>query len=66
MLALTGVLMSREALQAFWLRGLLTVAVLFLLVTVLKTTGAIGWIGGLVYLAAILLTELLTNNALLF
>ena len=43
-----------------------TVAVLFLLVTDLKTTGAIGWIGDLVYLAAILFTELLTNNALLF
>jgi di/tricarboxylate transporter len=45
-LALAGVLTPREALQGFWNPGLLTVAVLFVLVAALKTTGAIGWIGG--------------------
>ncbi len=45
LLVLTGVLTPLEGLQGFWNPGLLTVAVLFVLVAALKTTGAIGWIG---------------------
>jgi di/tricarboxylate transporter len=41
----TGVLSPREALSGFWNRGVLTVAVLFVLVAALRTTGAIRWIG---------------------
>lgn len=44
-LVLTGVLTPREGIQGFWNPGLLTVAVLFVLVAALRTTGAIGWIG---------------------
>lgn len=45
-LALTGVLTPAEALRGFWNPGVLTVAVLFVLVAALKSTGAIRWIGG--------------------
>ncbi|WP_146908336.1 SLC13 family permease [Arenimonas daejeonensis] len=41
----TGVLSPAEALAGFWNQGVLTVAVLFVLVAALKTTGAIRWIG---------------------
>lgn len=41
----TGVLTPLEALTGFWNPGVLTVAVLFVLVAALKTTGAIRWIG---------------------
>jgi di/tricarboxylate transporter len=39
------VLTPAEALGGFWNKGVLTVAVLFVLVAALKTTGAIRWIG---------------------
>lgn len=42
----SGVLAPREALVGFWNPGVLTVAVLFVLVAALKSTGAIRWIGG--------------------
>ncbi|MEG3157005.1 SLC13 family permease [Lysobacter zhanggongensis] len=41
----SGVLSPAEALAGFWNKGVLTVAVLFVLVAALKTTGAIRWIG---------------------
>ena len=41
----TGILGPREALAGFWNPGVLTVAVLFVLVAALKSTGAIRWIG---------------------
>ncbi|GAB3734901.1 SLC13 family permease [Luteimonas pelagia] len=41
----SGVLAPAEALAGFWNRGVLTVAVLFVLVAALRTTGAIRWIG---------------------
>ena len=41
----TGILEPREALAGFWNPGVLTVAVLFVLVAALRTTGAIRWIG---------------------
>ena len=41
----TGILGPVEALSGFWNRGVLTVAVLFVLVAALKSTGAIRWIG---------------------
>lgn len=41
----SGVLTPAEALSGFWNPGVLTVAVLFVLVAALKTTGAIRWIG---------------------
>lgn len=41
----SGVLTPREALAGFWNPGVLTVAVLFVLVAALKSTGAIRWIG---------------------
>jgi len=44
-LVATGILGPREALSGFWNRGVLTVAVLFVLVAALKSTGAIRWIG---------------------
>ena len=44
----TGVLTPKQALGGFWNSGVLTVAVLFVLVAALKTTGAIRWIGALV------------------
>jgi di/tricarboxylate transporter len=44
-LASSGVLGVREALAGFWNPGVLTVAVLFVLVAALKSTGAIRWIG---------------------
>ena len=47
-LLLSGVLTPAEALSGFWNPGVLTVAVLFVLVAALKTTGAIRWIGDLV------------------
>lgn len=47
-LLLSGVLTPVEALSGFWNPGVLTVAVLFVLVAALKTTGAIRWIGDLV------------------
>src|SRR3546814_5976501 len=42
----SGVLAPKEALAGFWNPGVLTVAVLFVLVAALKSTGAIRWIGG--------------------
>lgn len=45
LLLLTGVLTPVQALAGFWNHGVLTVAVLFVLVAALKTTGAIRWIG---------------------
>ena len=44
-LLLSGVLTPRQALAGFWNPGVLTVALLFVLVAALKTTGAIRWIG---------------------
>lgn len=44
-LLVSGVLTPAEALSGFWNPGVLTVAVLFVLVAALKTTGAIRWIG---------------------
>ena len=44
-LTVSGVLAPREALAGFWNPGVLTVAVLFVLVAALKSTGAIRWIG---------------------
>ena len=44
-LLVSGVLTPVEALSGFWNPGVLTVAVLFVLVAALKTTGAIRWIG---------------------
>lgn len=44
-LLLTGVLTPVQALAGFWNQGVLTVALLFVLVAALKTTGAIRWIG---------------------
>src|SRR3546814_9811999 len=44
-LMVSGVLTPAEALTGFWNPGVLTVAVLFVLVAALKTTGAIRWIG---------------------
>ncbi|MGQ4660265.1 SLC13 family permease [Lysobacter sp. F6437] len=44
-LLLSGVLGPGEALAGFWNPGVLTVALLFVLVAALKTTGAIRWIG---------------------
>lgn len=44
-LMVSGVLTPAEALSGFWNPGVLTVAVLFVLVAALKTTGAIRWIG---------------------
>ncbi len=41
----SGVLTPTEALGGFWNPGVLTVAVLFVLVAALKTTGAIRWLG---------------------
>ena len=41
----SGILAPAEALAGFWNPGVLTVAVLFVLVAALKTTGAIRWIG---------------------
>src|SRR3546814_14601217 len=41
-----GVRASKEALAGVWNPGVLTVAVLFVLVAALKSTGAIRWIGG--------------------
>ena len=41
----TGILGPVEALAGFWNPGVLTVAVLFVLVAALKSTGAIRWIG---------------------
>lgn len=41
----SGVLAPVDALSGFWNRGVLTVAVLFVLVAALRTTGAIRWIG---------------------
>ncbi|MGY1425756.1 SLC13 family permease [Lysobacter sp. A289] len=41
----TGVLTPAQALGGFWNPGVLTVALLFVLVAALKTTGAIRWIG---------------------
>ncbi|HEY0309750.1 MAG TPA: SLC13 family permease [Luteimonas sp.] len=41
----SGILGPREALAGFWNPGVLTVAVLFVLVAALKSTGAIRWIG---------------------
>ena len=41
----SGILGPREALAGFWNPGVLTVAVLFILVAALKSTGAIRWIG---------------------
>jgi len=41
----SGTLGPREALAGFWNPGVLTVAVLFILVAALKSTGAIRWIG---------------------
>src|SRR3546814_8751535 len=42
----SGVLTPAEALTGFWNPGVLTGAVLFVLVAALKTTGAIRWIEG--------------------
>src|SRR3546814_20119188 len=42
----SGVLAPKEALAGFWNPGVLTVAVLFVLVAALKSTGALRWIGG--------------------
>jgi len=44
-LVASGVLTPVEAIAGFWNKGVLTVAVLFVLVAALKTTGAIRWIG---------------------
>jgi len=44
-LVFSGVLTPAQALGGFWNPGVLTVAVLFVLVAALKTTGAIRWIG---------------------
>ena len=44
-LMVSGVLTPAEALSGFWNPGVLTVAVLFVLVAALRTTGAIRWIG---------------------
>lgn len=44
----SGILSPRDALAGFWNPGVLTVAVLFLLVAALKSTGAIRWIGDLI------------------
>src|SRR5688572_4020931 len=44
----SGVLSPKEGLAGFWNSGVLTVAVLFVLVAALKTTGAIRWIGAMV------------------
>src|SRR5690606_19639018 len=44
-LVASGVLGPREGLAGFWNPGVLTVAVLFILVAALKSTGAIRWIG---------------------
>ena len=41
----SGVLTPARALGGFWNPGVLTVALLFVLVAALKSTGAIGWIG---------------------
>ncbi|TAK39192.1 MAG: SLC13 family permease [Lysobacteraceae bacterium] len=41
----TGILRPAEALAGFWNPGVLTVAVLFVLVAALKSTGAIRWVG---------------------
>ena len=41
----TGILAPRDALAGFWNPGVLTIAVLFVLVAALRTTGAIRWIG---------------------
>lgn len=45
LLMLSGVLTPAQALAGFWNPGVLTVAVLFVLVAALRSTGAIGWIG---------------------
>jgi di/tricarboxylate transporter len=47
-LIVSGVLTPGQALAGFWNPGVLTVAVLFVLVAALKTTGAIRWIGAFV------------------
>lgn len=44
-LLVSGVLTPAQALAGFWNPGVLTVALLFVLVAALKTTGAIRWIG---------------------
>ena len=44
-LMLTGVLGPVQALAGFWNPGVLTVAVLFVLVAALRSTGAIHWVG---------------------
>lgn len=46
-LTLTGVISPTQALAGFWNPGVLTVALLFVFVAALRTTGAIRWIGGL-------------------
>ena len=46
LLMASGVLTPKEALAGFWNPGVLTVAVLFVLVAALKSTGAIRWVGG--------------------
>jgi di/tricarboxylate transporter len=45
LLIASGILSPREALAGFWNPGVLAVAVLFLLVAALKSTGAIRWVG---------------------
>ena len=45
LLMLSGVLTPVQALAGFWNPGVLTVAVLFVLVAALRSTGAIHWIG---------------------
>lgn len=44
-LVVTGVLTPAQALSGFWNAGVLTVALLFVLVAALRTTGAIRWVG---------------------
>lgn len=44
-LVASGVLTPSSALAGFWNRGVLTIALLFVLVAALKTTGAIRWVG---------------------
>ena len=44
-LLISGVLTPVQALAGFWNPGVLTVALLFVLVAALKTTGAVRWIG---------------------
>lgn len=44
-LIVAGILTPAQAMAGFWNPGVLTVALLFVLVAALKTTGAIRWIG---------------------